>query len=370
MNMMEFSGLTNLDPANVRQFMRSRGWQHTHEVMPGVHEYLREDLRIDVPARGYIDFPRRMAELVELLAFVHQVEVLTLLDDLTTPSGDIVELRIDSPTTRDGTLPLEDSARFRQAQKDLVLAAAHSAIQPGPHFPRMSQKEAVELLSRCREGQTARGSYCTRVIIPVEPQVGQTADIEPFGRRVTSTLAGAVLRAVQAVETDKFSDLLTSYQHGISVNLLQSLAALAPPGGGGSVELAVRWSLSRTAPAEVPRVRIGPGAFPFFLQAARELRAISPEVSYSLEGYVVRLARRPDVEAGQVVVMEETEEEGTRKVQVRLSGDAYDQAVEAHRSSRPLRIIGTLRRVGRLYELEGALAPTVMPEEEPIRQCD
>lgn len=364
----DMQGLDALEPSSVRDYLRSRGWQRTGEVLPGVHEYYFEpaNVRIDVPAPQYVDFRRRMAEVVEALAEIHQVDLSTLLDDLTTPSGDVVELRFDGQSTRDGTLPLEDAARLRVAQKDLVLAAAHSVIQPRAHFPRMSLKQATDLLQRCREGQTARGSYRTRIIIPVGPQVEQMdLDLEPpYERRVTQMLMGAVGQAARAVDEDRFPDLLTRHAQGVSVNLLQSLAALTPP-GGGTLELGVRWSRSRRAPPLVVPVRLAPTAFEWFGQAARELRARTPEAAHHLVGYVVRLARAHGEDTGAVIVLEEAEDEAPRKVQVRLTGEAYQQAVEAHRSGQRLSVVGSLRRSGRVYELEEPLAPTLVPAEEP-----
>jgi hypothetical protein len=361
----QLPSIAGLDPATVRQFLRSRGWVYQRETLPGVHEYAIERAErrwlIDVPTLDYGDFARRMAELVELLAQVHSVPVLTLLDDLASPPGDVLELAVVSAAVRDGTVPLADAVRIRQAQRDLILSAAHATLEPRPYFPRMSRREAVELTERCREGQTARGSYRTRLIIPVDPQVGQS-DIEPFGRRVALTLVGAVDHAVQAVGTDRMADLLTSHERGVSANLLQSLAQLAPPGDDGYTELSLRWSPTRPAPASTPRMRIEPWVFPYFRDAARSLRASSPEAGHCLEGYVVRLAREPDAEAGQIVVLESTEDEGVRKVQVNLGRESYGLAVEAHRTGGRVRIYGTLRRGRRTLELEGAYEVGLMSE--------
>ncbi len=74
---------------------------------------------------------------------------------------------MNSDTVASGSIPLDDSIKLRQAQKGVLLAAAHSALEARGHFPRMSRSKALGLLANVREGQTARGSYISRVFVPL-----------------------------------------------------------------------------------------------------------------------------------------------------------------------------------------------------------
>jgi hypothetical protein len=53
----QLPSIAYLDPATVRQFLRSQGWVYQREALPGVHEYAleRSERRwlIDVPTPDY-----------------------------------------------------------------------------------------------------------------------------------------------------------------------------------------------------------------------------------------------------------------------------------------------------------------------------
>src|SRR5690606_18521140 len=105
--------------------------------------YARDGLSVDVPQRtDYADYPRRVAELLGLLADVEHKSPLVLADELIQPAGDVLGVRVDSEVARSGTLPLLDSIRLREGTKSLLLASAHSAITPQAYFPRMSRADA------------------------------------------------------------------------------------------------------------------------------------------------------------------------------------------------------------------------------------
>jgi hypothetical protein len=110
--------------------------------------------------------------------------------------------------------------------------------------------------------------------------------------------------------------------------------------------------------ASPPGDVLEPSVIPYFRDAAR-----SPEAGHCLEGYVVRLAREPEAEVGQIVVLEGTKDEGVRKVQVSLGRESYGLALEAHRTGGRVRVYGTLRRERKTLELEGATGLMLSAEE-------
>ena len=50
----------------------------------------------------------------------------------------------------------------------MLLSEAHSVLVPQPYHPRMSRSEAEDFLSRCRLGQTDRGSFVLTVACPLD----------------------------------------------------------------------------------------------------------------------------------------------------------------------------------------------------------
>jgi len=183
------------------------------------------------------DYKRRTAELVEVLAAFEQRSPLDVLGDLLLPPSDALHCRIHSDAVQSGFILLDDSIRMRQAQRQLLLACAHSELRAEEPLPRLAQTEAVELLRSCRRARA-----------PAElrddpgraggPAVGQLA-MEPFARRVTRRLMEALGETARLCETQDADGLLSRAKLGISANFLLALSELRPPGERSFVELGV-----------------------------------------------------------------------------------------------------------------------------------
>jgi hypothetical protein len=305
------------------------------------------------------DYGRRNDEIVRLLADFEGVSIGQMIEAIASPSSDVLSFSIHSDTVAAGSIPLEDSIRLRQAQKAALLAAAHSALDARGHFPRMARSEAIELVSTVTEGQTARGSYISRLFVPVRRPIGQldVTDPPPYARAVTSTLFRALDCISNAVRTGVPEDLLTMAEQGVSANLLSALAEMRPRGAAGALAVSVRWTGGWLVPRGVAsRVRLAAGEFETFPGLAKQMRDREQSVQYTLAGYIVSLER---VEAerggpGEITVLAPREDVPGKNMRVRLTlqGEEYDKAVEAHKEANRIRVIGTLKKEGRRWSLD------------------
>lgn len=359
MNVSLVPGIDAVRPSDVQQYLRHRGWSPQGEPRGDVAEYVHpwSDTLVRVRVLldpSFSDYTLRMAELIDVLSRLEKRPFLEILNDLLIPPGDRLRFRVFSESTRSGTISLDDSIRLRQATRQLFLASAHSALKPQRHYARLSQVPALELLKECRETQTERGSYVTSLLVPVTPPVGHLELEEPYARRVTQTLMSALGEVARSVEVGAPDMLLERSQAGVSSNFLAALAELRPSGERSFVEIDMGWSRARPAPS-LPRstVRFEEGVFGMFTEAARALRETTPVVGQELEGFVVRL-ERPEKDAeqpGEVVIATQLEVYGSAKVHVRLPAPAYSHAADAHRDGLRVRVLGTLTKTGRRFEL-------------------
>jgi hypothetical protein len=303
---------------------------------------------------SFSDYALRMAELVDSLARFENRPFFEVLNDLLIPPGDRLRFRVFSESTRSGTISLDDSIRLRQATRQLFLASAHSTLKPQRHFARLAQAPALELLQECRETQTERGSYVTSLLVPVTPPVGALELEDPYARRVTQTLMGALVETSRSVEAGEPATLLERAEAGVSSNFLAALADMRPSGERSFIEIDASWSRARPEP-RLPRskVRFEQGVFSTFTEAARALRETTPVTGQEIEGFVVRL-ERPEVDVeqpGELVIATQLEDFGSAKVHVRLAAPAYAAAADAHRDGLRVRVLGTLAKTGRRFEL-------------------
>lgn len=349
------SELKGLSPVTLQEQLRSRGWQQ-HGATPYVVVYRRGDNELDVPlSSDFADYARRVEELIDVLAALEGVRPTELLESLIQPEGDTLALRVQSPITETGTIPLEDSLRIRQGMKAMVLAAAHSALSPQPWFARLTQRDPIALLARVREGQSQRGSFTMRCIVPVSPPVGQLHLEEPYGRTVTRLLLGA-LECVQQVRSHGDREgLLQLADQGVSGNLLAALATMSPPGGTGALEVSVSWARSRPAPHQgASRVYFPSQAFDGLMEAALAMRDRVKAKGFEVSGYVTHLVQGvgQQGQSGDVVIAPtEGDARDLGNVSVRLSQADYLEAIEAHKEGARVQVLGTLEKKGRRWTL-------------------
>jgi hypothetical protein len=352
MNILDLPGLDAIRPEDAQQYLKHAGWKRADERRyPGSVLYTHAVSRSgEVSVQVVIDptladYKRRTAELVEVLAAFEHRSPLDVVSDLLLPPSDILHCRIHSDAVQSGLIPLDDSIRIRQAQRQLLLACAHSELEPKNHYPRLAQTEATDLVRACREGPTARGSYLTTLVVPVDPAVGQLST-DPYPRRVTRRLMEALGETARLCETQDTDGLLARAKVGISANFLLALSELRPPGERSFVELHVSWSRARPAPViERPKVRFSEGVFGLLAGAGEALRDRSPTPGVEVEGFVVRLARGAEVqEAGDAVIAGVlADRAGTSTVHVQLEPGDYAAAIDAHKEGLRVRVSGTLK---------------------------
>ncbi len=355
MNVREIAGLDAIRPMNVVDYLRSHGWVDTMAGDRTVAVYKRATERGVVHTKvllddSFSDFVIRMAEVADTIGRVEERSMIAVVNDLLSPPGDSLRFRIDSENTEAGMLGLQQSLQLRKGLKNLLLAAAHSAIAPQPHFARLSQSKAIELVNACRECQSERGSYVASILVPVLPPVGRLSLDEEFSRRTTKTLFSALQQAERSAGNPEL--LMAASAQGVSANFLDALADIEPDGQRSALEISVNWL--RGAPQqEFERpVRLLQQVFRNFRSAAKSLREATPLANTELEGYVIAVSRGVTDTTGTATLAAFVEPLGETKVKIEFDEPQYMAAVDAHKGGQRVRIVGTLKKVGRGHLLE------------------
>lgn len=309
------------------------------------------------------DFVPRMAEALRTLEAAEARPQRAILDDLVSTPADVVRVRSHYADTTDGTIPLEEGVKLIERARDMLFAAACAAVEPKLYFPTRRPGAAVEYMGRVRMGQTERGSYVVTLISRVPPALEPTGagqarlDVEdPFERRVTRTLAGAMsaLRgaALESAATGDLKPFESAVPKGVSANLCEAIAGMVEPGGApGDLEISLTWSRLRPMEtAEASRITLTADAIPVVGEAGRVLRETAPREDYELVGPVVGLRREGSRGPGQVTIYGDVDGD-PRKVLVELDTPEYERAVRAHEHFRFVRCTGHLVKRGNLFEL-------------------
>lgn len=110
-------------------------------------------------------------------------------------------------------------------------------------------------------------------------------------------------------------------------------------------------------------VRLPQGAFRGFRSAAKALREMTPLQNTELEGYIIAVSRGVADTIGRATLTTIVEQLGETKVKVELDAEQYAAAVDAHKEGQRVRIVGTLKKVGRSHVLEHHSGLEVVADE-------
>ena len=167
---------------------------------------------------------------------------IQIFQDLLVTGADVIRLRLADAELADASVPLDEGATFIQKAKDMVLAAACAAVNPRIYYPSRKPAQAMDYIRRARLGQTEPGSFIITIISPVPPSLagpnGQLFELaEPYERRVTQMLAGALNSVRQAAEdaatTGKVDSFVRAVPSGVSANLCDAVAGMGSFTEGG-----------------------------------------------------------------------------------------------------------------------------------------
>ena len=362
--------LRQLRPLDVQNYARATGWQRVQGVKGDIAVYHRvdsEDDEIIVPQNpNYADYALRMAEAVSALSDAERRLPGEIVADLLLPPADVLRFREEGPATQDGGIGLQDGIRLLSSVRKTLLAIACDIVQPQRFHPRLSLAEAVQFVDSCRLGQTERGSFTATFICPLEvlPGISATPDYqfalrpelqtEPFTRRVTKTLMGALEQVSRFINADQAERLVTPQEGDIVVssNFYQALAEMQPSDTRAGLRVASTWSRALMPPSMALPVSIHLRSeyFPLVAQVAETLRPDYKPHTGLLVGRVEALNGETNTEGrmqGEVEIEFLQDEEAVR-ARVELSAEDYAQACDAHKNSEIVLISGTLHRGKRL----------------------
>lgn len=352
-----------MTPRAARGYTEGLGWQRVEGVNGRIavyrnpHAALRQ---LIVPLDDTLDdYSERMAEVIDRLAEFENRPAREILDHLLLPPADVIRLRESSGDAEEGCLPLDHAVRFLDGTRKALLASAHSVLVPQPYHPRLSRGEAEQFLSRCRMGQTERGSFVLTVACPLDLELSLLEpNREPFARRVTSLFMQSLSELARAADTGQIEGLDESARHpGISANLCESLLMLRPGGNRAYVAVSAAWSRALAPPGRQlgGEIRMHQEVFAILEAMAAKLRSKHEPRVDRFFGFVDELRGQPMPEeqrpSGEVRFTL-FDKENEFRARSNLAPDDYAEAAAAHLKSEPVTFKSVLHRLPRLNRLE------------------
>jgi hypothetical protein len=356
-------------PLELSAYLRANGWAHALN-RGNFAVFKRSDEEIEVPQQDSAsDYPRVVSLLLKDLGAIEQRAESTIVRDVRGSSVDTIRLSLTGTTMRDGRIPVEAGARAYEGARNLLLAAACSAIEPRSVHPKRKPNEAMNLLERARFGQPELGSFVLTIEAPVAPQLqGQlpftTNAEEPLERATSLTLANglhALGRAlVEAAATGSIDPFRTRAAEGVSANLCDALSDLLLFSGAERLETSISFATHRPLmrpPASQAAFRSEVSST--LREAAKSLRLEEPAPDFVVLGNVLDLTSGDPGKGGTITIP--TEVDGRlRRVNIKLDSSEYQKAADAHLNRQVVSLEGDLvSRGGRLELLRPRNLKTV-----------
>jgi hypothetical protein len=321
-------------------------------------------IEVAIPSKQ--DVPSYLKDLEDAVATISEVEGKPrqrVLVDIHSVGFDIIQNRI--PITRQdrGTIRLELAAEYIQKTKELLSATATTEMEPNSSF-RRTLKEALAFSDQCRFGHTFKGSFGFTIESAVPPNSTPTLfpieDTLPFERRVIRRLANGLELARQAVQKDDLTPLVESSDSALGANGYELVADLVAETPQKDITFdftfSPSWKELAAATASLS-INLETQHIDAFRSAAKQMRRPSVDAPARVSGLITDLSltnpsRLDDTRnKRRIIILWSSEEFGDIRVAANVSAQTYLRALNLHREGKPIDIAGTLRKVGRNWNL-------------------
>lgn len=359
-----------VSPTALSSYACAAGWIRRGTYREHSNIYTGEDKpEIIVPRTDHLgDYASVVAELIKIFAEVGDQSETSVYRSLVTTDRDVVRLRVGE--SEEGSVKLNEGVDLIQGARDMLLAAACSLSQSKAAYRAGANRDATDLISRIRLGQTDRGSFVVTLLTPIIPppvpslfQDEPDPDI-PIERRLTARLIEALTAIRVAVEEtasgdgDAFRDTTRS---GVSANLCEALVKII--GSFPTLDVSVSWAQIRPNTEPSRTVRFGSKDEPLLRQVVRMFREYAPRPNAQLTGNVRLLKREEDEEDG-TIRLNTLINDKPQSVTALLGREDYDQAVQSHKDQTWVILSGDLERMGQRWRLLNPRLKHVLPNEE------
>ena len=356
-NIRDADALRAVTPAALSAYARAGGWSAGERYRKHSVVYVGEGRpEIIIPRTERLgDYASVVATMIETFAQVAEQDELTIYRSLVTADRDVVRVRV--PESEDGSVGLNDCAALIGGAQDMLLSVACSLGDPRAVYRPGANREAANLVSRMRLGQTEQGSFVVTLLTPAVPPpmpalVPDPDDQHaPVERRLTRRLVGALSAAREMVERTASCEedaLGGSVASGVSANLCEALAGIVElfP----TLDVGVSWAQTRPTSPPDALVQFGSSDAPLLMEAARSFRELAPRPDVRLHGFV-RLLKRDQADVDGTIRLAADVDGQRCSVLAVLDSADYERAVQAHRNKALVVLAGDLDRAGQRWRL-------------------
>lgn len=273
--------------------------------------------------------------------------------------GDLFKVKLASPETVLGSIPIEKGIALYTTVKDLLIDAASAEITRQKVYPRRLD-EAIGFTENCLIDRSQYGSFIANIHCVLE-RPGAQLDLEgklrtQLGRDVLLRIFRGLKNTEEAVNEESPDPIVENYLSGFNANMCDTLLEIVKMGRGSSLNFSTYLEPKIRIPEDVStEITLSPSSEGYLVKASEILGGkIVPE-KRELSGFVYELRKKPGKLAEKerfIRLMALTEERGILRVKIDLDEKSYQLAIDAHKRMKKVQVTGILEKIGRSWYLK------------------
>ncbi|MEA2075613.1 MAG: hypothetical protein U9O85_07775 [Euryarchaeota archaeon] len=358
--------LEKVNITNFINYLADRGW---NEIAFGREEVIKFQspypveynnyLEILIPAkRDLIDYTTLIEIAIDTISSFENRSFEDVLYQILI-FGDLFKVRLTSPETILGSIPIEKGISLYSTVRDLLVYAASAEITPQKVYPR-KLGEAMEFTENCLIDRSQYGSFIANIHCLLK-RPGAQLDLEgklqtQLGREVLLRIFRGLKNTEEAVNEESPDPIVENYLSGFNANMCDTLVDIVKMGRGSSLNFSAYLEPKIRIPEDVStEITLSPSSEGYLVIASATLEGeIVPE-KRELRGFVFELRKKPGKLAEKerfIRLMALTEEMGNLPIKIELDEKSYQLAIDAHKRMKKVRVTGILEKIGRSWYLK------------------
>lgn len=309
---------------------------------------------LDVPLLvGARDYAQAVQTLIADISEVQRRNPQAVLADVRSACLDVIRLTLRGPGMENGSLGVGAGVGTLQGARDLLLAAACSAIEPRSAYLGRKPVQALDFLELAKFARVERGSVVLCIEVPVPPllqgAVPHTDAEMPepeLARRVTRQLVTGMVALQDALPdcsaADSIEPAVSRVTTGVSANLCDAIMRMLEAARAEELGMSVGFASRRQVPVSLPRkATFRASDMAMLREVARGLQARNEAQFVTVLGPVVRLHSLSPATGGSATLQVDLEGR-VRLVRLDLDAKNYNVALEAHKAFQFVAVQGIL----------------------------
>jgi hypothetical protein len=293
----------------------------------------------------------------------YEREISDVSNDIKSLTYDQITSKIPNEYVLNDSIQLRVASQYINQMRGFLASSATTELTGERHFKR-TRKEALEYAEQCRFGHTFRGSFGFLIESPVGLNETPTLDIVseqlPLNRRIIERIALGLATYCDAVETQN-PGVIAERRDGFSANMCEAMADLIEETDVSKMVIGIKLSPEWRSKsfASQSTFSIEHKNIELLRAAARSMRVDDKPRPVQVFGRI----RRVETDGNPADLMEDTapkeveinwasDDSTLLHVKVMLPNADYAEAVEAHKTGKPVSVSGMLIRLGRSWRLD------------------